>query len=128
MISFPENPPSAGNGRTQRPALPPEGVPLFTKTIRKGIFSNENSKKSTCHLCASEQAGEQFSRDSPRNLHRAIPRVWHRSPYGSCWAQPTFLAGSSPSEVAAMLPLDFGMKTRGKVLKLIGKRCRSSGR
>lgn len=62
MTSFPENPLSVGNGKTQRPALPPEGVPLFTKTIGEGIFSKKNSKKSTCHLCASELAGEQLSR------------------------------------------------------------------
>ncbi|WP_301273678.1 hypothetical protein [Acetobacter orientalis] len=42
MTSFPENPLSVGNGRTQRPALPPEGVPLFTKTIGEGIFSKKN--------------------------------------------------------------------------------------
>lgn len=32
-----------------------------------------------------------------------------------------------PTEIAVRLPLDFDMETRGKVLKLIGKRCCSSG-
>lgn len=45
-----------------------------------------------------------------RILRCGTRRVWHKSPHENCRGQYTFLA--------AGLPLNFGVETRGKVLKL----------
>ncbi len=90
--------------RTRQNMPHPSGSPTCLVTLSSHALQRDLMKISGTLYASCAMASDEFSMGSPHE---------------NCRGQSTLLA--------VRLPLDFGMEPRGKMLNLLGKRCRSSG-